>query len=238
MSKFDAQMGLFEIDLQSGAESKTLNNIVSLLKDKEALILKINQNIHHFTKEQVEYLKSLLSLEVSVFKNDNLNKDLVGNSLFFYVARYNLYEGVIRTLKQMDKIDPKQIEVSIGLPNKSLPSRNWLYIQAHTILLGFPLLEIEMYSEGTEITLYDSQGYTNEVEKFLIENYKKQGMEQVEMEFRLEENKQKKEILKCVARGISNYWNISDFDENISYDENVRGKTLSWARVYKKSVDD
>ncbi|MBP3919955.1 MAG: hypothetical protein J6D28_00125 [Bacilli bacterium] len=240
MAKNSVQKGLFEIYLPPSAESKTLNNLDSLLNNKDELMFDINQNIHNLTREQLKYLKSLLNLDVSVFENEKLNRNFVGNPLFFYVARYNLYEGVLRTLKQMDKIDPNQIDVSIGLPD-----RNWLNIWAHTKILAFSLLEIAMYPEvigveesGIEITIYNSKGYTCELEKTLTKNYEHQGKEKDEIVFRLEENKQKREITKCVANEIVNYWNIYDFEENVSYDEKVKGKILPWARVYKENIDD
>lgn len=240
MAKEDTKEGIFEIYLPPSAETKKLNNIDSLLSDKNELLLDIKQNFHNLTSKQLEYLRSLLSLDVSIFENENLNRDLVGNPLFFYVARYNLYEGVLRVFKQIDKIDPNQMEVSIALPD-----RNWLNVFAYTTILGFPLLEIEMYPKEigcqepeVEITFYDSKGYTDELEKRLTEDYRKKGMNQTEIEFRLEENKQKREITKCSANEIVKYWNISVFDENVSYDKKVKGKILSWARIYKQNIDD
>lgn len=240
MAKDDIQEGLFEIYLPPSAESKTLNNIDNLLKDKEELMVGIEKNSYNLTKEQLEYLKSLLSLDISVFENEKINRNLVGNPLFFYVVRYHLYEGIVRMLKQMDKIDSNQIDVSI-----SLPDRNCLDIWAHTRMLAFPLLEIVMYPEvvgvektETEITIYNSRGYTTELSKKLTKDYENQGKEKAEIAFRLEENKQKREITKDIANQVINYWNLSDFEENVSCDEKVKGKILSWARVYQKNIDD
>lgn len=234
MSKNNTKKGLFEIYIPPSVQSETLNNIDSLLYDKNELFFDINKNIHNLTREQLKYLKSLLNLDISIFENENINKNLVGNTLFFYVARYNLYEGVLKILKQIDKIDPNQIDIRIGLPN-----RNWLEIWAHTSILAFPLLEMIGCEESEfEITIYDSKGYTSELAKKLIETYRNQGMDKIEIEFRLEENKQKREITKCIANEIVNYWNVYDFDQNVSYDEKFESKILSWSKIYKKNIDD
>lgn len=233
MEKNDGQKGLFAIHIPATAENKTLDNINGLLTDKNKLTIDINQNIYNLTREQLEYLKSLLSLDISVFENEKLNGILAENPLFFSVARYNLYEGVLRTLKQMENIDPGSIDVSIAIPNN-----NWLNIWSHINAQAFPLIEIVMNPEIREINIYDSEGYTREYESTLIETYKKKQKDSAYIEYKLAENKQKRELIKSVAHTILSYWNICDFQDKVSYDEKVKGKILSWARVYKCNIDN
>lgn len=233
MEKNDDQRGLFKIYIPPSAETKTLDNINRLLTNKDELTLDINQNIYNLTKEQLEYLKYLLSLDISVFENEKLNAILTENPLFFSVARYNLYEGILRTLKQMENIDPSSINVSIGIPDN-----NWLDIKGHIKEQAFPLIEIVMNPSVREFYIYDSEGYTREYERALIESYKEKKMDNDYIKYKLETNKKKRELIKGVAHTILNYWNIGDFQDNVSYDEKVKGKILSWARVYKQNIDD
>lgn len=235
MAKNDTQKGLFQIDIPPSAEHKSLNDIDSLLTDKDKLLFDINQNIYNLNREQLEYFKSLLNLEVSVFENDKLNGELIGNSLFLYVARYNLYEGILRKLKQNSSIEQDKIEVTVALPDK-----NWLKIEgySYTGLFAFPLLEIEhVLRPKVEITIYDSKGYTSELANKLTENYKSQGKRSDEINLRLKDHKSKREMIKNVANEILNYWGLSEFPDNISYDEKVKGKILSWA-IVGKYIDD
>ncbi len=225
--------GLFKITIPPSAEHKTLDTIDHLLTDKNELISNINDNKQKFNMEQLEYLKSLLNLEISVFHNEKINEGLVENPLFFYIMRYNLYEGILKLLKKINDINHNQIDIGIGLPY-----RNWLSIWAYTRILAFPLVEMELYPKTeSEIEIYDSDGYTPEFENILIKAYKKEGKTKDEIDFRVEENKQKRKITKLSANEIINYWNIFDFDDNISMDKTEKGKILSFARIYKKNID-
>ncbi len=181
-------------------------------------------------------MKSLLNLDVSIFENDKLNEDLINNPLFIFVARYNLYEGILKILKQNNKIEQDKIEVKVALPDK-----NWLEINGFscTGMFGFPLLEIEhVLRPKVDITIYDSNGYTSEFANTLIENYKKKGKSNDEINLRLKDHKSKREMMKNVANELLNYWGLSEFPDHVSYDEKVKGKILSWAIVSKQNLDD
>ena len=66
MIKNDKANGLFEIKLPPSREAKTLNNLDSVLQDKEELLFELNRDNHNFTCEQAQYLKSLLSLDITL----------------------------------------------------------------------------------------------------------------------------------------------------------------------------
>ena len=211
-----------------------------LLADKEELKLAIDQNIHNPTKEQLEYLHSLLNLQTSIFKKEKLNEQLNGNQLFFYVTRYNLYEGVLRRLKQINEIDPHSISIQIALPEK-----NWLRVGLSLKMMASPLLEIEMYpkiigirDEEIQIDIFDSEGFTEKAEKKLKEEYISQGQTEEEIAFRLKENQKKRNFTKRIANEIMDYWSLSDFEKGVCYDDNVTGKMFSFTKVYKQSIDD
>lgn len=242
MEKNTTSKGLFEIKIPASAESKILSKINHLLTDKEELMTEIDKNIHHLSIEQLEYLKSLLHLETTVFAHDKLNEKLVGDPLFFYVCRYNLYEGLLKTMKQIEEINHDNVIFQIGLPE-----RNWLALRSSTNseITNIELLEINMYPEvtgveesGIEINIYDSKGYNDEIEKSLREYYKSQGRTDEQIQFWLEENRQKREVTKIVSSAILDDWKISDFEDNVSYDEKVKGKRFSWVTVYKKDLYD
>ena len=239
MRNIGTQQGLFEITIPASAESKTLNEVDMLIHNKDEIILTLDKE-DDLTKEQLEYLKALLNLDITVFENEKINQTLVDKSIFFHAARYNLFEGLLRHLKQIDSVDPRQIDVIIGVPE-----REWLNIWAHTKLLAFPLIEIEMFPAvvgindfETEITIYDSKGFTKELETLLKEEYISQGKKSEEILFRLEENRQKREIIKLIANEILRYWNITEFNDDIIYDSNAKSKTLSWAKIFKEDIDE
>lgn len=236
MNQNNEPRGLFLVDIPPSAETKRLSDIDNLLTDKDELLFNINQNTDNLNKEQLNYLKSLLNLEVSIFANDKLNESLIENPLFFYIARYNLYEGILKKLKQIDSIEQDKVEVKIALPNK-----NWLEIggYSYTEMFAFPLLEIEhVFRPKVEITIYDSKGYTSEFANTLIENYKKKGKSSDEIALRLKDYESKREMIKNVANEILNYWNLSEFPDKVCYDEKVKGKILSWTIVSKQNLDD
>lgn len=226
----------FVIEIPPSAETKRLSDIDSLLTDKDELLFNINQNTNNLNKEQLSYLKSLLNLEISIFENDKLNEHLIEHPLFFYIARYNLYEGILRKLKQMDSIEQDKVEVKIALPDK-----NWLEIWgcSYTERFTFPLLEIgHVLRPKVEIDIFESNGYTSELANTLLENYKNKGKSNDEIVLRLKDHESKREMQKNVAKEILNYWNLSEFPDCVSYDEKVKGKKLSWAIVSKENLDD
>lgn len=239
IDKTQAFEGLY-VTIPASAKTTKLSETMRLLEDKEELLLNLKENIHHLNREQLEYLQSLLHLETTVFQHEKLNGELIGYPEFFYVTRYNLFEGTLKTLKQMDDIDKSKISLKI-----SVPERESLDIWGHTNILAFPLVEIGMWPQVTgvrasdvEIDIYESKGYTSELEKKLYEGYKAKGMNDTEISFRLKENEQKKEITKRVSNEILNYWNLSDFDENSMDDEKIQIKRLSWATITKHDIDD
>lgn len=228
--------------LPPSTESKILSSTDWLLSDKEELMVEIDKNIHHLSVEQLEYLKSLLHLETTVFANDKLNEKLVGKPLFFYVCRYNLYEGLLKTMKQIDRMNKDNVVFHLNIPE-----RTWLKLMSYTEsgMTVIKLLDIEMCpgvigveKSEIDIHIYDSKGYNDEIEKSLREYYKSQGRTDDEIQFWLEENRQKREVTKIVSSAILDDWKISDFEDNVSYDEKVKGKRFSWANVYKKDLYD
>lgn len=236
----EQQKGLFEIKIPPGSKTKTLSDTDYLLTDKDELNLAINQNIHNLTKEQLKYLKSLLNLDISIFKYEKLNESLNENPLFFYVARYNLYEGILKMLKQMEGVNPHSVNTRIALPGK-----NWLEIGLRLEMISSPLLEIEMYPKVVgisdmeiEINIWDSEGFTEELERKLTEQYRNQGKSDEQIAFCLKEKQLVRNLTKKVASEIISYWNLSNFEKCVCYDENVTGKIFSWAKIYKKSIDD
>ncbi|MCI8778780.1 MAG: hypothetical protein HFI87_06495 [Bacilli bacterium] len=236
MNQNNEPKGLFLIDISPSAETKRLSDIDNLLTDKDELLFNINQNTNNLNKEQISYLKSLLNLDISIFENDKLNEHLIEHPLFVYIARYNLYEGILRILKQMDNIEQDKVKVKIALPDK-----NWLEIWgcSYTELFSFPLLEIEhVLRPKVEIDIFDSNGYTSEFANTLIENYKKKGKSSDEIALRLKDHESKREMQKNVAKEFLNYWKLSEFPDKSSYDEKVKRKILSWAIVSKQNLDD
>lgn len=238
IEKQNEKMGLY-LHIPASAKTTKLSETVSLLDDKEELALAIKENIHDLSREQLEYLQSLLHLETTVFAKEKMNGELVGYPEFFYTVRYNLYEGALKTLKQVEDIDQNNISVKI-----SVPENNSLDIWGHTNILAFPLVEIGMWPQMTgvrpsdvEIDIYESKGYTSDLEKRLREDYKSQGMKDDEIFSMLKENKQKREMTKRVANEILNYWQLSDFEKS-AYDEKGQIKRLSWASITKRDIDD
>lgn len=228
------------VTLPASAKTTKLSETISLLDNKEELALVIKENIHHLNREQLEYLQSLLHLETTVFANEKMNETLLAYPEFFYTARYNLFEGMLKALKQISNIDQSKISLKI-----SVPERNSLDIWGHTNILAFPLVEIGMWAQVTgvrpsdvEIDIYESKGYTRELEKALRENYKAEGIKKDEISFRLEENKQKREMTKRVASELLDYWHLSDFEEISFGDEKSQIKKLSWASVTKRDLDE
>lgn len=61
--------GLFEIYIPPSAEAKTLDKVDGLLFNKNELLLGIEENEYNLAKEQLEYLKLLLNLDISVFED-------------------------------------------------------------------------------------------------------------------------------------------------------------------------
>lgn len=225
---------VLQIHIPPRTKNTCLNQLEILLNDKKELTEEIKNNNNGINKEQIEYLFSLLNLESSPFEKDELNKDLLSNPLFFTVVRHNLYEGTLKTFKQIDSINKDNIFFKLAIPD-----HKWLEITGYTdsSLTAINLLEFELFSEGFEITICDSTEFDNIVEARLREHHKKIGKSKENSEFWIKENKQKRELISIVTKTLLSKWNITDFDNESVYDEKTKVKSLSWCNIYKHDID-
>ena len=87
------------------SETKDLTNS-KLLDNRSELYESIKHSISKL--EIKEYLESLLKLEISIFDNE-----LINNSLFYKVAKYNLCERLYKLFKENKDIDLKKLEFKL-----------------------------------------------------------------------------------------------------------------------------
>jgi len=117
-----------------------------------------------------------------------------------------------------------------------LPKRDSLDLCCYTDsgITFAQLLEIQMHPMGTEITIYSCGKYNKKIENDLVSYYKKQGKQEENIQFWLQENKQKRDITQLVSSALMNEWELHDMNK----DEKVKFKQFPWGRVYKERLYD
>ncbi len=217
-----------KIVLPPSAMYETLDRIDYLLNNKNELMSMLIKNNQNFNKEQLAYLKALLNLEISVFSNEKINKSMIDSPLFFGIIKYNLYEGLLKLLKQINSVNSHQIVVRIGLPDQK-----WLNIRTYTNLFSFDLIEIKKDPECMKylIQIYDNERYTIELANSLIKKTDPINMGSSEIDFHLKEINQIGTNSQLIVNEITNYWNLFPLEDNMIRGKKV--KMLSFAKVYK-----
>ena len=233
-NKENVPEGILGIYIPPRAICDSVSNLENILDDRVELLELVKKSSGGINQEQQDYLISLLNLELSVFTNEKINSELLSNPLFFSVARHNLFERALATIKQIHDINKDKIFFKLAIPQ-----HKWLDISgfSDSSLLAFNLLEFELFNDGFDMTIYDSAGFNNEEEERLRKYYHDRGKSSDYVECWINENKQKRNITKSVAEALLNDWNISDFCEDSSCDHNVKVKRLSWGSIYKRDID-
>jgi len=70
--------------------------------DKETLLLKIKYLEKFLSGEVIEYLYSLINLEISVFNKEKYNEFLKELDIFFDIALFNIYNRSINLINNLD----------------------------------------------------------------------------------------------------------------------------------------
>ncbi len=210
---------LFSLEDISNLFSK--EDIYALLKEDKSL-----------NKEQLEYLKSLLELEISVFQHNELNKKLFYNPLFIKIAQYNLYENILKILKESNSFDKNSLLINLDIVLKNYLDIFYYEID-HNILIK--ILDIDISKYIFEITLYHSDGYNEALERELINKYIKSGFDIETIKIMLDRMKIIYNITNIISTLILKEWKIN-FNDKVWYDKNVAIKKLSWSNIYIKEI--
>lgn len=233
VNKEKAPEGILQIHIPPRSIYKSVSKLDNLLDDREEL-LELVREMDNITKKQQDYLISLLNLEVSVFTNEEINSELYSNPLFFSIARHNLFERTLTTIKELDDINKDNVFFELAIPQNK-----WLDVTgfSDSSVTAIKLLEFELFSEGFEITIYDSAGFSNEEEERLRTYYRDRGKSSDYIDYWINEHRQKRNLTKLVAQTLLTDWNVSDFYEDSSYEDNVKIKRLAWGSIYKRDID-
>lgn len=89
--------------------NKNIDN--NILMKKEELLERINELSIYYTEDTTNYLKSLLYLNESVFKNSYFSNLFSDFSFPFEIAKYNIYNRTISTIFSLSPILSKEFVV-------------------------------------------------------------------------------------------------------------------------------
>jgi len=212
--------------------------------DKETLLLKIRYLEKYLSGEVIEYLYSLINLEISVFNKENYNEFLKELDLFMDISYYNIYNRSANLINNLD-IDKENIMF-------------WNILNSCMISYKFDedydFLRLNKDKSGSLNLFYHGHfNYIKELEKcdkkleelkrvkfvhrrtpYSFEDiFHKQKSINNRIEFLNEHGLELEELTDLINDTLFEDYNIS-FDKHIK-DGNDREivKTMPWCRVYK-----
>ncbi len=205
--------------------TKIAGNTKSLLNSGNDLFVKVKNS--NLKKEFYDYLVSLANLEISIFENPKLNTILSNRSLFYEIAKYNIFERLLKLYKESLEFNQSKLVFVLKGELKNILELIYHIDSYHSLKLLQANMAIfaksEIYYKGLEDKAVD---YYNEfVEQYeacndfnakyliglKIDDYKK---------IKVSEKILEKEF--CIKR------------EELVQKNYVKAKVLSWINLYKE----